>query len=265
VHEPGLADRAWWKVHGRRFALAAAITASGVVGVGWLTGARDVMYGALLSFAIAALLPLVIIAAGVALIMLVVLVTAIAAAVGDPADPSGAIDGGVGMIEGGARLAPRYYAFLSRRRHPAFWGIGLGVLLGGLILWAAIAIFVMPGEARTVDRLHQAQARIELHYAEHGAFPASDAEHRLVLDGEVIEDGHGRPFEYRVRGRWRLAVWQLRSHGYDGEPSRDDLCAAGGTPVVKKLEAAAKLLELSRRTRSLGERLESVNAMRCER
>ncbi len=265
MHERPIRERAWWTLHGRRFALATGISTTLVVALGWLTELRDVMHGALLSLAIAALLPFVIIAVAVSLILLVPVIAAIAAAFGDGAgDITGAVEGGAGLLEGGVRLVPKYYAFLGRRRHPVFWGIGAGGLLGGLLLWAFLAIFVMPGEARTTDSLHEARARIELYYSEHGELPQPDAEHRLVIDGTVIGDGFGRPLGYRVQGRWKLAVWQLRSAGYDGRPSRDDLCLASGTPLVRKLEAAAQLLELSVHTRSLVERLESVNTARCE-
>ena len=182
MHEAGVTNRAWWKAHGRKFALAAGITTTVVVALGWLTDLRGVLHGALLSFAIAALLPFVIIAAGVAVILLVALVGAIAAALGDGGgDMSVAVEGGAGLIEGGARIAPKYYAFLARRRHPVFWGTGAGVFLGGLLLWAVLAIFVMPGETRTTDTLYEARARIELYYAEHGGLPKPDADHRLVL------------------------------------------------------------------------------------
>ncbi len=116
MHEPGLGDRAWWRVHGRRFALPTGVTATGVVTAGWLTDLRDVMHGALLTFATAALLPFVIIAAGVAMIALTGLSVAVAAASGGDIDPTGPAEAGVCMIEDGARIAPRYYRFLSRRK-----------------------------------------------------------------------------------------------------------------------------------------------------
>jgi hypothetical protein len=260
IPQPG-----WFHWHGRRFLLAVAITASIVVAAGWLTGLRDVMHGALLAVAVAALLPLVIIGAGLVIILGTIVIAAVAAAFADVAiDPSPPIEGGIAIAEGGARLAPRYYRFLARQRHPVFWGIGAGTLLGGLILWAVLAIAVLPGEARSTESLADAQHAVELHYAQHHAYPRPDGGH-LIVDGAIAEDGFGNPLEYRVRGGWRVASWTLRSFGYDGERgTADDLCVSGESPLVGRVIEAAKLAKLSKHARSLGERLESVAAMRCE-
>lgn len=46
------------------------------------------------------------------------------------------------------RIAPRVARAGDRRqRHPAVLGVAAGVLLGGLVSWAFIAIFIVPGES----------------------------------------------------------------------------------------------------------------------
>jgi hypothetical protein len=255
----------WFHWHGRRFLFALGVTAAIVVGAGWLTGLRDVMHGALIAVAVAALLPILIIAAGALLIVGSIAFTAAAVAFTDvPVDPGGPIEGGVAIVDGGGRLLPRYYRFLARQKNPVFWGAGIGVLLGGLILWAALAILVLPGEARTTESLAGAQHAVELHYAHAHAYPRPD-DGQLSIDGVVAEDGFGRPLEYRVRGGWRVASWTLRSYGYDGERgTADDLCVSGESPLVGRIVEAARLAQLSKHGRSVGERLESVAAMRCD-
>ncbi len=255
----------WWRTRGRRFLAAAVITAAVVVAIGWMTELRDVMHGALLAVAVFALLPLILIAGALLLIILVGLGLSVAAALGGDGDvgTEGLEGAGDLVVGGGAWLAPRYYGFLARQRHPVFWGIPAGALLGGLVLWGLIALIVVPGESRTVQVLTGAQADIEQRVRESGKLPKAD---QLAL-----RDGFGRPLEYRVAGRWKLASWTLTSLGFDGEPSADDLCVSGSTRLARWAETAADIARDVEAFRSGGgepgptiaDRLSGIRALRC--
>src|SRR5439155_4751853 len=97
------------------------------------------------------------------------------------------IDAKIPVLNAGERfLVGPYYRFLARRRHPLFWGLGGGVLLGALLLWALIGAVVLPGEARTGKILIDAKDRIEHSYQEGHKFPTS-----LADCGAPTVDGFG--------------------------------------------------------------------------
>jgi hypothetical protein len=264
------APSGWWKLQGRRFLVAAVITAIAVVVLGWTTGLRQVMHGALLALAVAALLPLLLVAGGLLVIMLIGFLLALPAALAGagevPAD--GALDGAAEpVVEGGGWVIGRYYRLLGRQRHPVFWGIPAGVLFGGLVLWAMIAALVVPGETRTVRALAEAKAAIERVYGASGRFPPPSGHGQLPpaaigasesSAGGALQDGFGRPFAYEVSGHWKLASWKLTSLGFDGKPGADDLCVSGSTKLMGWIDKLGNVARLS-----FGDRLAAVRALRC--
>jgi hypothetical protein len=258
---PGSArGRSWWRVNGARFLVAALVTASALVAVGWLTELRHVMHAALLAVAVFALLPLLLIGGVLLLVLVVSLALAAAAALGGGGDAD--LDGLVGtgdLADGGVWLAPRYYRFLGRQRHPVFWGVPAGLALGGLVVWGVLALAVIPGESSTAQILAQARADLDERTRETGDFPRPDE--------LVVRDGFGRPLEYRVSGRWKLKSWTLVSLGFDGEPSSDDLCVSGSTRMVelaeKALAIASQLEGIRAGTASVADHLSGIRALRC--
>jgi hypothetical protein len=216
-----------------------------VCAVGWFTDLRQMGHAALLTCATFAFLPFLIIMAGIALTGLMFIVLMIACLFGHGGDVS-MIDSGADIAQLGGEALPGYYRFLARQRHPFFWGIPAGTLIGGLVLWGFVAVFILPGEARTAQILIDAQIRLEQEYEKRGGFPAAtDAGHILLrsLGDEnaaadaVLLDGFGRPVEYKKWGLWKVATWSLRSAGYDGKAGRDDLCRHGGTKLGRFAEA----------------------------
>jgi hypothetical protein len=248
-----------------------AITAATLVVIGWMSGLRQVMHGALLALAVAALLPFVLVAGGLLVVMLIGFLLALSAAVAGAGDAfdDGLPGAGEAVVDGGGWLIPRYYRFLGRQRHPVFWGIPAGGLFGGLLLWALLAVFVVPGETRTVRDLTEAKAGIERLYSESGGFPRPDEHGHLRLEPNrpVLEDGFGRPLNYDVSGRWKLASWTLTSLGFDGKPSADDLCVSGSTGLLEwagKVEHVARLLNnIKSGSAPLADRLGGIRALRC--
>ena len=261
----GLRD--WWTLRGRAFLGTLAITSLAVVGSGWLKGPRTVMHGALLSLATLALLPYVL-AIGVIFALSAVLLFG----AGFPlAHPYGIADG---VAKGGAWFAAHYYGLVARQRHPLFWGVPAGVLFGGLMLWALIAVIVVPGEARTVRIFGQTRATLDRTYRDTGEFPRPDAQGHLsaaVSDGHaapgLVVDGFGRPVRYQLTGRWKVASWVLVSSGFDGQPGADDLCLSGGTQLgvwAGRASELARLLWLNDpRTASLRDELLGIRALSC--
>jgi hypothetical protein len=230
-----------------RFAASALTAAVVVAGIGWVTDLRDVMHGALISVAVVALLPLVIVAAGLGLALLIVTIGVFVAALsgGDTGAVAAGVDGGAALATLGGEIAPAYYRFLGRRRHPLFWGPLAGLLLGGLVSLGLIAWRIIPRETATALILANAQTRIETIFDETGRFPEPDAQghlHASVLNGDVddaavLKDGFSRPIRYELfeKSGINLSIgshevisskkgwYLLTSLGFDGKPSRDDL------------------------------------------
>ena len=222
-----------------RFVLAAVMTALIVLTVGWFTDVRQLLHWVLLTLAVTAFLPFVIIGGGLAVGLLLALAGAVLAA-----DASVGAGVGEGAATFGALILLPYYRFLARRRHPVFWGIPMGLLLGCLLLGGVIALVIVPAETRTVQILAGMQQQIERFHKKNRRFPTADAEGRLtskelgldapgVRNDDFIVDGFGRPLHFRVRGKGILASYTLISWGYDGKPGRDDLCVSRSSDVSK--------------------------------
>jgi hypothetical protein len=231
-----------------RFVLAAVSTAVLVMIVGWFTDVRHLLHWILLSLAVTAFLPFVIIGGGLAIGLVLGLVGAVLGA-----DAAG-VEVGEGAAEIGVRILHPFYRFLGRRRHPVFWGIPVGMLLGCLLLGAIIALVIVPRETQTVRILAETQQQIEKFHKKTGRFPTPDAEGRLTFKaigmeppdaakGAYVLDGFGQPLHFRVKGKGILASYTLTSWGYDGKPSKDDLCISGSSQVAKWAEQAFRLAE----------------------
>jgi len=75
------------------------------------------------------------------------LVRARAQLTGADADVVGDLSQVVG--DGGFWLSKVYYRFLARQRHPVLLGGVTGFVLGGLLLWLFIGVFIFPKELRS--------------------------------------------------------------------------------------------------------------------
>jgi hypothetical protein len=226
-----------------------------VVLAGWFTGLRAVMHGVFLTVAVAAFLPLVVIGFGVLVMGLVLVLAALTCD-----DGAGA---GVEFVLLGTQLGPPYYRWLGRQRHPVFWGIPLGLLLGGVLLWGLIALLILPGESLTARILTEAHLEVERLRRETGRHPPPTPQGALALDRggrvQVVRDGFDRPLHYRVAGSGAVSSYVITSLGYDGRPGRDDLCVGDSTRAARWLDKGARLLHGLER----GGALERVRLLRC--
>lgn len=265
------------------FVVACFTVALIVVGGGWFTGIRDIAYGTLLSCAIVAFLPFVIVAIGLFVAIILPILMAVMAVV-TALFGGGAVLGaeasvvelGIGITAGGVRFTAPYYRWLSSRRHPMFWGSLCGLLFGGLLLSGLISLIIIPGDARTVEILAQAHQQISEHYEKHKAFPKPIDGHlpRSVFggnDNSPVVDGFGHPLDYEVSGKWIVASWRLRSNGFDQAPGRDDHCISGDTDLMKKVEVLKWFdLKIVRRGGNkeaklgLQDKLKGVRSLRCD-
>jgi hypothetical protein len=253
------------------FLLSMLASAVVILAVGWFTGFRELARGAVVSVAVFALLPVAIIAAGVALALLLLMFSLVA---GILSDGGGDFVGGAGedvIIESGVRMIPGYYRWLASRRHPVFWGVPLGVMLGGLALSGLLAVAVIPQEGNTAQSLVQVQEEIERVYLEKGRYPTPTEAGHLTWEslgrpqrGLFVLDGFARPVEYQVAGVWKAASYRVRSFGYDGRPGGgDDLCVAGATKLGR-LGAKLKLDRDQGGKWSVKAKLAGIAEMRCE-
>ena len=147
---------------GRRFLVAVGISCSLLLAVGWLTGLRDAMHGALVTLAAVAFFPFLVIAA----IFAILVIGAIVAGSGDGPD----VGGGEGLLVGFA-LIPRYYRFLAKQTNAITAGAAAGLALGALVLWAIIAAVIVPGELKTLDAMQGWKKAIEEQRKTSGAYP----------------------------------------------------------------------------------------------
>ena len=258
----------------RLFAATAVAVALAIVVGGWLTSAREFMYGAFLAAAVFAFLPFLVVGALVVVLLVTGVVVAAAGGATPDVDLAGidgaSASGGPGSADGHVLddlpLLGSYYRFLASRRHPVFWAIPAGVLLGGLLLLALVGSLVAPGEARTAEVLAAAQEHVEEHFAEHHRYLEAESDGHIVLpDGDgALLDGFGNPVRYEVTGRWPATSYRLTSNGYDGEPGRDDLCVSGGTGLARALGALSRLRGPGAASPSTVDFLSAARELRCE-
>jgi hypothetical protein len=247
---------------GQTLVVVALLVALAVSALGWWTNLRSVMYGALLVFMAGALFPFL------ALIALVAAVScaAFVAALSGGGDVHVGAPEATGIAEAWTRLARGYYRQLAKQRSPWFWGIPLGFVVGVLVLWGALAVWVVPGETRTMKILAFARDDIERTERDSGKYPAPDTEGHYVQRGSVVVDGFGHPLHYQVTGRWKLASYVIRSWGFDGRSGGDDLCLAGGgklSSVSRAADALARMLARGSDAPGFRDWLSTVRAARC--
>lgn len=258
------------------FAGALSLSAIAFAALGWYTQVRDWWYWGLLSAGVFLFLPVALILAGIALALFAAAMTALAALSlqgGDAGDGGGSM-----VVELGARSFIPYYRWLSRQRHPAFWGTIFGIAGGGALLYIPVTLRIANPEARTVETLLWAKDRLEAAYRAAGEYPKPDESGRLPAEaveekpGEFrgagpLTDGFGRPLRYELKGAWKMASYRLVSNGPDGEPGGgDDLCVSGETRLARWAEAAAAKLSRNKEggKASLGDKLKGIRALRCE-
>jgi len=252
-----------------RWAFMAGVV-GGLLGVSclaWGTGIRGAFHAILLGLAAAALLPFLLVVAALAFFAAAGLVAGLLAQ-----EDLGAAAAAEGVARGGGHVARAYYGFIWRqRRHPLAWGLGTGLVLGIVSVWVAIASFVLPLEAQTLNVLLLAQARIEALKAH--PEPAADGLLHPGLWGgtggaDPVLDGFGRPIRYARAGAWIATSYTLRSFGFDGVSSDDDLCVGGQTALGKALEQARDPLRFLERFYAgdvgWSEQAQALSSSRCE-
>jgi hypothetical protein len=268
----------------RRFVMLVSVTCAAVVLIGWTTGIRDLMHTSLITFCVFALFPFVVLCVVLAAFMLLAFVLGlIGASTGTDDVLLFAVDGlAMDSISGVSKGIPIYYRWLARHRASPWLGLPLGILLGGLLLWAALAAFVVPREASTIARLQAAQILIEDHYERLGRYPQPDERSSFLVldsaaaaftdarsaDGQLL-DAFAQPVDYVVTGRGRLSAYRLRSVGFDGARSSDDLCASGRTRLLAVVDFAVAVRDLASilrpETRSWRAKFEDIYAASCDR
>lgn len=236
-----------------QFVLTSLALCALVAMVGWLSDLRAVFHGTIIVLSVAAFLPLLL---SLALVLIFLGMSAIAILSGDPdAAPlaSDAYAASKGLAAFFRRVFVPYYRFLFTRRHPAVLGAACGFLVGTLLIWTLLSLFVLPGEVCTLKRMSAIQSAIEKrHYpsphsgqwVDHSVL-GEDAKGwpfcpapSVAPDGpsEILLDGFGRRFNYHVAGHWPLTSYRLSSLGYDGKESRDDLCLSGSSRARAALD-----------------------------
>ena len=261
----------------KKFTLSSLVTTALVIGIGWFSGAKLVMHGAFIAVAATALLPFLILAV---ILFLPTMIMLSCGLIGMFMAIEGVgLEMGADAAWASRGVVPWYYRFMANQKHPFFWGVPCGLVIGAGILAMLIAIWIVPGETRTVEILAETQAVIERVYKDKGAYPQPDEDGHLTraalgleeddsADGVVL-DGFGRPLRYEVEGRWKLATYRLKSDGYNGRPGQDDFCLAGSTKLGKLADASVSLLKLLRgeesgKLASLQVKLQGIQSMRCD-
>lgn len=256
--------------------VTAGIVMAAIVVAAMVAGVRRIAYGALAALVVAGLWPLLVLLGGFAAFMILAVLVGLAG--GDGVGDVGLGDASEGAVRGGAKLAAVYYRFLARLRHPVLWGVGAGAVAGTAVVWAILALYVVPRERRTLETLLHVQLALEDEYQRTGAFPRPAADGTLppaLLDdagktAAPILDGFGRPILYDLKGVWKLASYMVSSVGFDGHPSDDDLCLSGGTRAGTWLQRASgpvralfRVVSVERVRPDLRLQIAAIQASRC--
>jgi hypothetical protein len=241
----------------------AASVAGGLLGVLCLTvgtGLRGALHGLLLALAAAALLPFILVVSALVSFAAAGLITGL---VGHDigAAPAG------GVERAGGRLARAYHGLIGRqRRHPFGWGLGTGLGLGVVGVWVALALWVVPLESQTLSVLLLAQVRVEAPKAH--PEPAADGLLHPSLWGQAgadpVLDGFGRPIRHARAGASLATSYTLRSAGFDGVPSGDDLCVGGQAALGQARDPLRFLERLYAGELGWSERAQALRSARCE-
>jgi hypothetical protein len=238
--------------------------------LGWYTDLRLVAHAALVSVASLAFLPLVIIGIGLTLGLTLLAASMLAGLLGGCGDAAG-LEIAEPFAEVGIAMIPGYYRWLARRKHPAFWGIGMGLLCGAAALWTVIATTIIPRELETTDAILDAQSRVEARFQRTSRYPAPSPEGHLTFDalgdgsrhGPLL-DGFGRPLLYEKFGHWKVATYSLRSAGRDGvRGGKDDLCLHGGTKLGRFAQILNDVRQSSKASGTVTIRLGALRELRC--
>jgi hypothetical protein len=252
-----------------KFLLTVAIVFLAVLLGGWFTGVQQVMHTALLSVTVFAFFPVIILAAVILIPIILMLALMLISII------SG--DGGDGSVNPEAQIPSvvflhEYYEWMARQRSPYFWGVPVGVLLGGAILWGLISWLIVPKEMKTSESLLRAERSVKVQYEAKKSFPTPGANHSFpqTLNQEnspPLLDGFGRPFLYHVTQNGGQMSYRIKSLGFDGKPGKDDLCVAGSTGPdwAEKLVAAVKLWNRVRPDQAIPvkDRLQLVRDLKC--
>lgn len=256
--------------------------------IGWFTDIQEIAYGALITTLSIAFLPFVIVLSLVAIVVgafvmiiafaaCALMLSAIAgegAGLDVPLDlPLGDVGfGGIGEGFGalGEFLCRVYYPLLFRIKHPAFWGVLLGGLWGGILLIALYFLIIILPEKRTVEVMLDVRHRIETQYEKEKRYPKPNEDGTILWEDVgaqegrgVILDGFGQPLVFQKEGAWRFAAYSLRSLGRDEmEGGGDDFLIEGATT----LKWLADALDVSRADGKLGIELKfkAIDQLRVE-
>jgi hypothetical protein len=252
----------------RRVAVLTVVVAAAVVALAWFTPLRVVLHTGLLAMCIFAFLPFVIVATLLAALFLAGIVIGIAT-------EGGAHGSDLAGFAEALRYAPRgtraYYSFLARQRHSSWVAAPAGLLLGTLIVWGLLAVFVVPHELRTTELLLRLQTEVEQHYVAHKDYPQPVGDERYPnAHGQPALDDFARPLHYEVHGKWRAKSYRITSLGADGEASSDDLCVQGQTKLQRALDTTAAFASFSeallhfKTGAPVRDRLTTLRAVQCQ-
>jgi len=180
------------------------------------------------------------------------------------------VDAAEGVVAGTGWVA-RYYRWLARQQQPALLGAFSGLALSTLMLWAFLAVFVIPKETETLQRLAEAQAEVERIQKRTGTYPEA-IQNRLMIGDAPALDAFGRALEYNVKGSRLIGSFTLRAYGYDGRKSADDLCVGGATKLAqltaKARDAALYIRRFTKPDRardpSVTELWAALDVLRCD-
>jgi hypothetical protein len=255
----------------------AGVVMGAILVAAMLAGVRRIAYGALAALVVAGLWPLLILLGAFAALMILAVLVGLVG--GEGVGDIGLGDASEGAVRGGAKLASSYYRFLARLRHPVLWGAVAGAVAGTAVVWAILALYVVPRERRTLETLLHVQLALEDEYQRTGSFPRPTGEGTVppaLLDEPAgqpatpILDGFGRPILYDLKGLWKLASYTVSSMGFDGHPSDDDLCLTGGTRAGTWLQRAAgpvralfRAVSVERVHADLRLQIAAIQASRC--
>jgi len=164
-------------------------------------------------------------------------------------------------------------------RRPLLGSIPIGVLLALLGSWVCMAHHVLPSERLTQARMQAAQTTLDASYEREGSYPKPGENNTLSMAAGAgtyasvpALDAFGHALVYETSGQWLMQAYRLRSLGFDGVRSFDDLCVSGSTPMgslldkLRQLQAIAGLVkELVVQDPSTGVAhwLASINELSC--
>ena len=224
---------------------------------------REVAQGALIGISIVAFLPiLVVLSVLLAAFSLAILIAIVVVVTGVDID----LDLDVGYLP--LSLFVLYYRWIFSISNPIIVGIVSGLVVFTASIWLYLVGIIIPLEQSNAADLVSLQKDLESYKKQHATYP-QPIDGQLLFSENIVKDSFGREVIYETKNGRLFGSYRIRSLGYDGVRSSDDICVEGRTKLSGVLSVSIKIFDVfassdqtSKKSTTV-QRLKALESLRC--